>query len=629
LRRFRYSVFMMILDILAVNFALFLGFFLRFSLDGAGIPSRYMANWLLMIAFVSAVNIVFFTFFGLYRSLWRYSSLPELYQVLKAVTAASALIIVVAFLIDIVDIPRSVIVIAWFLKIFFIGGIRLAVRIYRQYLIGMQRMKNRRRVLIVGAGLAGAMLAMQMRQNSDSHYEPIAFLDDDPRKLFCSLHGIPIVGRIADLRSVVAKYRPDEVLFAIPSARRGLVREIIKMLQGTNIPVRMVPSLADLPDSTVSLQQIREVRIEDLLGREPVEADLSEIASYLRDERVLVTGAGGSIGSELCRQIAGFDPELLLLLGRGENSIYEIDQELNFTYGKRLKRLPIIADIRDRAKMEQVFRDYRPTVIFHAAAHKHVPLMENAPEEAVKNNIFGTKNLVELADKYGVKRFVLISTDKAVNPTNVMGATKRVAEMVMQYQARKSQTKFCAVRFGNVLGSRGSVIQLFKKQIERGGPVTVTHPEMTRFFMTIPEAVSLVIQAGAMGENGEVFILDMGEPVKIYDLACELIRLSGLEPGVDIEITCCGIRPGEKLYEEILTAEEGTTATKHQRIFVGQPNGVDWGHLEENLAYLEKWVSVADRGKIVAKLQEIVPKYRPSKRWQEEIATTGELVHGS
>jgi len=614
---------MMILDILAVNFALFLGFFLRFSLDGAGIPSRYMANWLLMIAFVSAVNIVFFTFFGLYRSLWRYSSLPELYQVLKAVTAASALIIVVAFLIDIVDIPRSVIVIAWFLKIFFIGGIRLAVRIYRQYLIGMQRMKNRRRVLIVGAGLAGAMLAMQMRQNSDSHYEPIAFLDDDPRKLFCSLHGIPIVGRIADLRSVVAKYRPDEVLFAIPSARRGLVREIIKMLQGTNIPVRMVPSLADLPDSTVSLQQIREVRIEDLLRREPVEVDLSEIASYLRDERVLVTGAGGSIGSELCRQIAGFDPELLLLLGRGENSIYEIDQELNFTYGKRLKRLPIIADIRDRAKMEQVFRDYRPTVIFHAAAHKHVPMMENNPLEAIKNNVFGTINVAKAAHRHNVKKFILISTDKAVNPLNIMGATKRIAELCIQLINTFSDTSYAAVRFGNVLGSNGSVVPLFKHQIAQGGPVTVTHPEIKRYLMTIPEAVQLVLQAGAMATGGEIFVLDMGEPIKIADLARTLIQLSGLEPDKDIKIEYTGLRLGEKLFEEMNLSDEKVSRTSNDKIFVMKQGDHDFNNISHLVRKLHKQVLSSNLESVIQTVRELVPTYNnQSETAKAEAAST-------
>lgn len=626
MRRFGHSIILAFLDTLAINFTLFLAFYLRFGLDGAKIPLEYMADWGKMALFTTVAHVVFFLLFGLYRSLWRYSSLPELFQVVKAVTASSVFSWGFVFLTHFVEVPRSVIVISWFMNIFFVGGIRLTIRLRRQYLMFKQQMKNQRRVLIIGAGSAGAMLARQMQQNPDSRYDPIAFLDDDPHKVFHSLHGIPIVGKIADLASVVSKYQPDEVLIAIPSAKQWRVKEILKILRGTSMPIRMVPSLADLPDSTVSLNQIREVRIEDLLGRDPVEVDLSEIAGYLRGERVLVTGAGGSIGSELCRQIAGFDPEVLLLLGRGENSIYEIDQELNFTYGKRLKRMAIIADVRDLAKMDQVFRDFRPTVVFHAAAHKHVPLMENAPEEAVKNNVFGTKNLVELSDKHGVKRFVLISSDKAVNPTNVMGATKRVAELILQHQARGSKTKFCAVRFGNVLGSRGSVIPLFRRQIARGGPVTVTHPDMTRFFMTIPEAVSLVIQAGAMGENGEVFILDMGEPVKIYDLACELIRLSGLEPGVDIEIACCGIRPGEKLYEEILTAEEGTNATKHQRIFVGQPNGVKWDQLPKDLAYLEKWVAVADRGKVVEKLRQMVPKYRPSKKWQDEIAAASESV---
>ncbi|HBR35343.1 MAG TPA: polysaccharide biosynthesis protein, partial [Firmicutes bacterium] len=329
-------------------------------------------------------------------------------------------------------------------------------------------------------------------------------------------------------------------------------REIVGITKETGLPVRILPGLLALDSEKVTLDQIREVRIEDLLGRDPVKLQLGEIAGYLKGERVLITGAGGSIGSELCRQVARFEPEVLLLLGRGENSIYEINQELAERFPS-LPKNPIIADVRDRAALELVFREYSPTVVFHAAAHKHVPLMESAPDEAVKNNVFGTKNVAELADKYQAKRFVLISTDKAVNPTSVMGATKRIAEMIIQQMAKKSKTKFCAVRFGNVLGSRGSVIPLFQHQIALGGPVTVTHPEMVRFFMTIPEAVSLVIQAGAMGEWGEIFILDMGEPVKIVDLARDLIRLSGLEPGKDIQIEFNGIRPGEKLYEEILT----------------------------------------------------------------------------
>lgn len=612
------SLFLVLMDACAVNAALLIAFYLRFE---GHVPQEYIQQWPKMAVILTGIRLMFFVIFGLYRSLWSYSSLPELFQVVKAVTASSIAFWSLIIFFPILMVPRSIGVMMWFLNIFFIGGIRLAVRLRREYVVSRRKSMVARRVLIIGAGYVGAMVARQMQHDVSFGMTPIAFLDDDPTKQFRSIHGIPIAGRIAEIHAIIAKYRPDEILIAIPSASRKKIREIVDDIRKTNVPVRILPHMLESAKNPISLKQIREVRIEDLLGREPVQVDLTEIAAYLRGERVLVTGAGGSIGSELCRQMAELEPELLLLLGRGENSIYEIDQELSFTYGARLNKARVIADIRDRAKMEQVFKQYRPTVVFHAAAHKHVPLMEESPDEAVKNNIFGTKNVAELSEKYGVKRFVLISTDKAVNPTNVMGATKRVAEMVVQSMARTSQTtKFCAVRFGNVLGSRGSVIPLFQKQIERGGPVTITHPEMTRFFMTIPEAVSLLIQAGAMGEKGEVFILDMGEPVKIYDLATELIRLSGFQPEVDIRIVCTGIRPGEKLYEEILTQEEGTTATKHKRIYVGKPNGVNWDQLPEDLAYLEKWVKVADETRVVAKLRQILPTYKVSEQWEREIA---------
>lgn len=616
-------LFLLLMDACAVNGALFLAFLLRFE---GRIPLEYIEEWPKMALVITLVRLLFFVIFGLYRSLWRYSSLPELIQVVKAVTLSSAVFWTMISFYPVVKIPRSVGFMTWGINIFLVGGIRLAIRMRREFIVSRKKAIINRRVLIVGAGYVGAMVARQMQRDLAYSMTPIAFADDDPSKLYRAIHGVPIAGRISDIHNMVTKFEPDEILIAIPSASRTKIREIVDSVRKTNVPVRILPHMLESAKTPVSLKQIREVRIEDLLGREPVQVDLTEIAEYLRGERVLVTGAGGSIGSELCRQIAKFEPETLLMLGRGENSIYEIDQELGFTYGSAMSRQTIVADVRERAKMEKIFMEYRPTVVFHAAAHKHVPLMEDAPDEAVKNNIFGTKNVAELSEKYGAKRFVLISTDKAVNPTNVMGATKRVAEMVVQNLARTSQTtKFCAVRFGNVLGSRGSVIPLFKKQIERGGPVTITHPEMTRFFMTIPEAVSLVIQAGAMGEQGEVFILDMGEPVKIYDLASELIRLSGFKPEEDIAIAYTGMRPGEKLYEEILTEEEGTTATKHKRIYVGRPNGVKWEQLPEDLDYLERWMKVADETRLVAKLQQMVPTYKVSEQWKREIAA-GEMM---
>ena len=610
---------LLLIDLFLINLTLWLSFVVRFE---GKIPLHYKSKWLYYVILITSLRIICFIFFGLYNSLWGYSSLPEMIQIIKAVTVSSMLITFVDWIILTPSLPLSVLFIGWVINILLIGGTRFGIRFRREIINSIEyNPKMGKRVLVVGAGQAGALIIREMLQKPAPHL-PVVVLDDDLSKIKLRLHGIPVVGSIDQLSQAAAMYRVDEILVAIPSAPRQRLREVVALAKETGLPVRILPGLMEIASGKVALDQVREVRIEDLLGRKPVKLHVEEIAGYLKGERVLITGAGGSIGSELCRQVAKFEPELLLLLGRGENSIYEIDQELKISF-PLLHKTPVIADVRDRARLEQIFIEYRPTVVFHAAAHKHVPLMEGAPDEAVKNNIFGTKNVAELADKYGVKRFVLISTDKAVNPTSVMGTTKRVAEMVIQYMASKSQTKFCAVRFGNVLGSRGSVIPLFQHQISRGGPVTVTHPEMVRFFMTIPEAVSLVIQAGAMGNKGEIFILDMGEPVKIVDLANDLIRLSGLVPGKDIQINYCGIRPGEKLYEEILTSEEGTNATRHERIYVGKPNGVNPERLQEDLTFLEKWVSVANRVKVVEKLNQMVPKYTPSKKWLKEMTAAG------
>jgi FlaA1/EpsC-like NDP-sugar epimerase len=616
---------LMFFDVLIINLTIWLSFMIRFE---GRIPVSYRNQWLYFAVLINPIRITSFYLFGLYNSLWGYSSLPEMIQIIKAVTVSSLLIILTDRVILTPTIPLSVHYISLMINILLIGGSRFAIRLRQEILSNIDNQKKKkRRVLVIGAGQAGALIIREMQQQPIP-YLPVAILDDNYRKLRHYLHGVPVVGEVAALPNAVKEYDIDEILVAIPSASKERLREIVAIAQESGLPVRIIPGLLATSDERITMDKVREVQIEDLLGRKPVKLQLEEIAGYLKGERVLVTGAGGSIGSELCRQVARFEPESLLLLGRGENSIYEIDRELNESYPS-LHKIPIIADIRDRARLTQIFSEYRPTVVFHAAAHKHVPLMESAPDEAVKNNVFGTKNVAELADAYGVKRFVMISTDKAVNPTSVMGATKRVAEMVIQMLAEKSKTKFCAVRFGNVLGSRGSVIPLFKHQIAKGGPITVTHPEMVRYFMTIPEAVSLVIQAGAMGEKGELFILDMGEPVKIVDLARDLIRLSGLVPEKDIQIEFCGVRPGEKLYEEILTAEEGANTTRHERIYVGKPDDFDPEHLRKDLTYLERWVSVADRVKVVEKLYEMIPQYTPSPYWWEQlVAAAKEEQHG-
>lgn len=558
----RGQIFLLFTDAFLVAAALYLALLLRFDFH---IPLYFLQRFQDLLVAVILIRIVIFYAFGLYSRLWQFASIDELNAVVLAVTAGSLVIYGYTQLL-LMPLPRSTYIISWFLNVVFIGATRFALRLLARK--NVCRAKDAvSRVLIIGAGNAGAIVVSELqRQYSLRKKYPVGFIDDNPAKLRCAVHGVKVLGTRHDLPSIVHRNDIDEIIIAMPSATKEQIREIARLCSELPVKVNILPGVYELLSGSVTINKIRPVSIEDLLGRKEVKINLAEVAGYLQNEVVLVTGAGGSIGSELCRQISRFSPHTLILLDHTENNVYDIEMELR-------KLCPagsivaIVADIRDHAKINGIFSKYKPAVIFHAAAHKHVPLMEVNREEAIHNNIFGTKNVAEAADRFGAKRFLLISTDKAVNPTSVMGATKRVAEMVIQSLAKKSSTRYCAVRFGNVLGSRGSVIPLFKKQIEEGGPVTVTHPEMTRYFMTIPEAVQLVIQAGAMGEKGEIFVLDMGEPVKISDLARDLIRLSGLEPGKDMEIIYSGIRPGEKLFEEVLTTEENANATKHERIF--------------------------------------------------------------
>ena len=427
------------------------------------------------------------------------------------------------------------------------------------------------RVMVVGAGDTGSMVIREMTKNGASVYKPVVVIDDDKRKHRARINGVPVKGGRNNIVEMAEKYNVDEIIVAMPSVSKHEVSEILNICKETKCHLKTLPGVYEILDEQVSINNIRDVSIDDLLGREEINLNTEEIADYLKNEVVLVTGGGGSIGSELCRQIAKFEPKKLIILDNYENNAYDLQNELRTTYKNKLNLEVIIASVREKERLRDIFRTHKPGVVFHAAAHKHVPLMEANPAEAIKNNVLGTLNTAQCADEFSVKRFVMISTDKAVNPTNVMGATKRVAEMIVQSLNKQSKTEFVAVRFGNVLGSNGSVIPLFKKQIANGGPVTVTHPEITRFFMTIPEASRLVIQAGAMAKGGEIFILDMGESVKILDLAKDLIKLSGFEPNINMKIEFTGLRPGEKLYEELLLAEEGVKGTTHQSIFVGQP----------------------------------------------------------
>ena len=565
------------------------------------------AAWLVYIGLSAVIGLGAIVKLGLHRTIWQYAGALDMLTVLQA-AAASALLPYLAVVLIPGDSEPLMLFHHFSFTVFFMAGPRLIWRSFCDKYGSRRGHNGRRRALIVGAGSCGTLVARELMQNDASNLMPVGFIDDDPYKRKLSVMGLPVFGARADIPKAAEANRIDEIIIAMPSVSKSQISAIVNICKTTKARLKIVPDLQDIIRGGGAVGRVRDVQVEDLLGRDPIRTDLENIANYVEGKTVLVTGAGGSIGSELCRQIAPFRPSRLLLLGHGENSIYTIEMEMRSKFPE-LQIETLIADIQDRPRMEEIFQLKRPEVVFHAAAHKHVPLMERNPAEAIKNNVFGTRNVAECADKYGAERFVLISTDKAVNPTSVMGTTKRIAEMFIQSLDKHSETKFVAVRFGNVLGSRGSVIPRFKQQIEQGGPVTVTHPEMVRYFMTIPEAVQLVIQAGAFARGGEVFILDMGKPVKIYDLAVDLIRLSGYEPHVDIDIRFTGIREGEKLYEELLTSEEGLTSTKHDRIFIGKPSQINRTELEFEIRKLEKVIG-NDPDEIRAVLKHLVPTYR-------------------
>lgn len=520
---------------------------------------------------VSSISLLvshhfFASVYRLYNKAWEYASVGELVAIAKAVSL-SIMTTGAVQLVLIGDIYFRALMLAWMMHILLIGGSRFSWRVYRDRYI--KPAVEQKRALIVGAGAAGTMLARQLLKNKDAEIKPVAFIDDDPKKYKLHILGLPVVGNSKRIKKMAETLDIDHIVIAIPSLSKDEMKRIYEECAGTRAKTVIMPLIEDVMLGNVSFNQFRDVQVEDLLGRDPVELDINSISKKLTGKTILVTGAGGSIGSEICRQVCKFKPKKLLLLGHGENSIYQIDMELRNQYRMEIEILPVIADIQDGSRIFEVMDIHRPDVVYHAAAHKHVPLMEYNPKEAVKNNVIGTKNVAEAADTFGVGTFVLVSSDKAVNPTNVMGSTKRIAEMVIQELDKHSATKFVAVRFGNVLGSRGSVIPLFKKQIQAGGPVTVTHPDMTRYFMTIPEASRLVMQAGALARGGEVFVLDMGEPVKIVDLARNLITLSGYSEE-EIGIQFSGIRPGEKMYEELLGENEVHKEAVFPKIFIGK-----------------------------------------------------------
>lgn len=606
------KIILIILDILAVEAASILALLVRFELRFTGIPQKYLEPALHMNIVVIILTILIFYFFHLYSSLWIYASTVELFNIgIAGILSGLCQITVCAFLG--VRMPRSYYVLYPVFLIVIVFTIRYFYRAIRGFRNRLKsKLHKESRVLVVGAGDAGNSLIKEIVSSRLIQKKVICIVDDDRNKIGNYIHGIKIMGNRYEIPKLVQKYAIDEIIIAISAISHKEAKGILDICKETGCELKRLPGQYQLINGEVSVAKLKEVDVNDLLGREPIKVDLSQILGYVEGKVVLITGGGGSIGSELCRQVAAHAPKQLVIVDIYENTTYDIQNELKRKFPE-LNLVVLIASVRNTKRMDMIFEKYRPDIVYHAAAHKHVPLMEDSPNEAVKNNVLGTWKVVQAADKWKVKRFVMISTDKAVNPTNIMGATKRICEMIIQTYNNRSETEFVAVRFGNVLGSNGSVIPLFKKQIEAGGPVTVTHPDIIRYFMTIPEAVSLVLQAGAYAKGGEIFVLDMGEPVKIVDLARNLILLSGHRPDDDIKIEFTGLRPGEKLYEEMLMAEEGMQDTENKLIHIGKPIKMDEDKFMEQLEELKEYV-VEEPDDIRDWVQRIVPTYTPMKQ---------------
>lgn len=594
-------------DLLMVPLAWLGSYWLRFNLDG--IPIEYWRQALIMLPVVMVVQGSLFWYFGLYRGVWRFASMPDLVRILKATLSGVAAVAVTIFIFTrLQGVPRSVFILDPILLVLLLGGPRFIFRWIKDRVLYDKEVKN---VLIVGAGQAGEMLVRDLLRSSQHAYRPVAFVDDDPVKLGKDVHGIRVSGTCTDIPELADNLAIDLIVIAFPSANSKQMQRVVELCEATGRSFRVLPHMKDLVTGQVSLKELREVKIDDLLGRESVLLDWAAITRGVQDKTILVTGGGGSIGSELCRQVARLKPGHLVIFEQSEFNLYLIELELRRTLPD-LKLTALLGDIYDPVAVEQMLRAYRPTVILHAAAYKHVPMLEHQLRAAVKNNVLGTRNLASLAERYGCTTFVMISTDKAVNPANIMGMTKRVAEIYCQNLSARSSTHFITVRFGNVLGSAGSVIPLFQKQIAAGGPITVTHSEITRYFMTIPEAAQLILQAGTMGKGSEIFVLDMGEPVKISYLAEQLIRLSGKKPGEDIEIVYTGLRPGEKLYEELFHESEKLTGTTHPKILLANSRSMDFMQLEQMLDKLALACGMANERQIYELLSELVPEHQSS-----------------
>ena len=602
---------LILMDVMSIVVASFAALYIRFDFKFNGIPEEYLVKFEHIIPYNILLTLLFFAIWKLYKSVWRYASATELLNIVFATTCASVAQTIACYVLN-ENMPRSYYVLYWFLLFGMTCIIRFSYRILR--LINSKRSeltgkKDRNNVMLIGAGAATNAILKEIETSRYLNLNAKCIIDDNPGCHGKFLRGVPIVGNRDKIIDAVGEYGIDEIIFAIPSANTQVRKEILDICKETGCKMRTLPGMYQLINGDVSVAKLKEVEIEDLLGREPIRINTEEVLNYVKDKVVLVTGGGGSIGSELCRQIASHQPKQLIIVDIYENNAYEIQQELIRKY-PQLNLVVLIASVRNTERINSIFEKYRPNIVYHAAAHKHVPLMEVSPNEAIKNNVFGTYRTAQAADKYCVEKFVLISTDKAVNPTNVMGASKRMCEMVIQMMNRKSQTNFVAVRFGNVLGSNGSVIPLFKKQIAEGGPVTVTDPNIIRYFMTIPEAVSLVLQAGTYAKGGEIFVLDMGEPVKILDLAKNLILLSGHKPDEDIHIIFTGLRPGEKLYEEMLMDEEGMQDTANNLIHIGRPIELDEEKFMQQLEELKEYV-VTEPEDIRECVKKIVSTYHP------------------
>lgn len=621
-----------IVDMLTVVLDSYLAIILRFKLDNIWVPEEYMSSVEHYMIINVITTVIIFLLLNLYNRVWSYASLYEMLLIVCAAMLSTAFQ-AFGFSLLYLPIPRSYYFFYFILLSITTLITRFSYRILHTMQNGIKKSaKHSRNTIVIGAGEAGNMIIKELKSSKYLNQKVVCVIDDNPSKKGKYIHGIRIVGGRDMIQEAAKKYDAEEIILAIPSAGNKATRDILRICNLTDCKLKILPGMYQLINDEVGVSNLREVSIEDLLGRDAINIDMESVGQYVSNKRVLVTGGGGSIGSELCRQIAAHNPKLLIIFDIYENNAYEIQQELIRKY-PNLKLEVLIGSVRNTSRIESVMEYYRPEVVFHAAAHKHVPLMEDSPNEAIKNNVFGTYKTARAADKYGVKKFVLISTDKAVNPTNIMGASKRMCEMIVQTFSKYSRTEYVIVRFGNVLGSNGSVIPLFKKQMEAGGPVTVTHPDIIRYFMTIPEAVSLVLQAGAYAHGGEIFVLDMGEPIKIADLAKNLIRLSGYTLGVNMEIKYTGLRPGEKLYEELLTKEEGLQKTANDLIFIGKPLEFDEVHFLSQLRELEK-AAMEESPDIKEKVAGIISTYhiRPEDKKRDsevfqELVSLGRISH--